>query len=260
MIPSPKRPLARLRTALGLATSLAAAAALRAQGGPPMITDDPGTPGNGNWEINTAWTLQSVPGSTLVEIPQVDANYGVGDRLQINYQSSWNVDERRGSPAADGPADSQLALKWRYYDAGDGGLQLSTYPRVLFLDPGSGADRRGVADAATSFLLPLELVKDLGPVSLDIDCGRMLSRDASLRGWMGGVCLGREVVKGWEVDAEVHVNASDGFQGSEVILNAGTRIDLTKRTTLLLAVGRDTRSSLGPETTLLTYLGLQVRL
>ena len=24
------------------------------QGGPPMITDDPGTPGNGKWEINLA--------------------------------------------------------------------------------------------------------------------------------------------------------------------------------------------------------------
>jgi hypothetical protein len=25
-----------------------------AQGGPPMITDDPGTPGNGKWENNFA--------------------------------------------------------------------------------------------------------------------------------------------------------------------------------------------------------------
>ena len=27
---------------------------LFAQGGPPLVTDDPGTPGNGNWEINAA--------------------------------------------------------------------------------------------------------------------------------------------------------------------------------------------------------------
>ncbi|MFT3792165.1 MAG: hypothetical protein QM741_14065 [Rudaea sp.] len=25
-----------------------------AQGGPPLVTDDPGTPGNGKWEINLA--------------------------------------------------------------------------------------------------------------------------------------------------------------------------------------------------------------
>jgi hypothetical protein len=28
--------------------------AVRAQGGPPYITDDPDTPGAHNWEINTA--------------------------------------------------------------------------------------------------------------------------------------------------------------------------------------------------------------
>ncbi len=28
-----------------------------AQGGPPLITDDPGTPRDSNWEINVAFTL-----------------------------------------------------------------------------------------------------------------------------------------------------------------------------------------------------------
>jgi hypothetical protein len=28
-----------------------------AQGGPPMVTDDPGTPGDGHWEINIASLL-----------------------------------------------------------------------------------------------------------------------------------------------------------------------------------------------------------
>jgi len=29
-----------------------------AQGGPPMLTDDPGTPGSGAWEINFAYVVQ----------------------------------------------------------------------------------------------------------------------------------------------------------------------------------------------------------
>ena len=28
---------------------------LHAQGGPPFITDDPGTPGNQHWEVNLGW-------------------------------------------------------------------------------------------------------------------------------------------------------------------------------------------------------------
>jgi hypothetical protein len=225
-----------------------------------MITDDPGTPGNGNWEFNIAWTDMRVPGSTLVELPQLDANYGLGDRIQLNYQSSWNISRSSGGPAEDGLAQTQLAVKWRYYDAGDGHLQLSTFPRVSFLNPGSDSDRRGLTDPEASLLVPLELAKDLGPVTLDVDIGRTFSREASLRGWSGGVCLGRQVTKAWELDAEVHAAASDGLRGSEVVLNAGSRIDLSKHATLLIAVGRDARDSLGPSVSLLTYLGIQIRL
>jgi len=32
--------------------------AVLAQGGPPLITDDPGTPGDGKWEINLALTAE----------------------------------------------------------------------------------------------------------------------------------------------------------------------------------------------------------
>jgi hypothetical protein len=56
-----------------------------------MITDDPGTPGDGHWEINTPGPTSGRPGSTLLGLPLLDANYGVGDRIQLNYQGSWNI-------------------------------------------------------------------------------------------------------------------------------------------------------------------------
>ena len=34
------------------------------QGGPPMITDDPGTPGNGKWENNFAIIFEHRPDET----------------------------------------------------------------------------------------------------------------------------------------------------------------------------------------------------
>jgi hypothetical protein len=40
----------------------------------------------------------------------------------------------------------------------------------------------------------------------------------------------------------------------------GTRYDLSKHTTLLLAAGRDVHDALGARTSLLTYIGLQLRL
>ena len=43
-----------MQLALALVVTISFATALHAQGGPPMITDDPGTPGPGRWEINIA--------------------------------------------------------------------------------------------------------------------------------------------------------------------------------------------------------------
>jgi hypothetical protein len=225
-----------------------------------MITDDPGTPGNGHWEINTAWTDQRSPGSTLVGLPLLDANYGVGPTLQLNYQASWNTLRNAGAPSESGMSDSQLAVKWRFYDAGEEGLQVSMYPRVSFLNPGSDSDRRGAADADSALLIPFEVRRDFGAVSVNVDFGHTFSDDRSLRGWMGGVCLGHNLSKGWELDVELHGNASDGLNRDELTVNLGTRIDFSPNATLLLAIGRDTQNSLGPEVSLLTYVGLQLRL
>jgi hypothetical protein len=50
-----------------------------AQGGPPMIGDDPGTPGNGKWEIDVASPFVQTDQSVSFNIPYIDANYGLGD-------------------------------------------------------------------------------------------------------------------------------------------------------------------------------------
>ena len=39
---------------------LAMSHSVAAQGGPPLLTDDPDTPGNRHWEINTAYTVERV--------------------------------------------------------------------------------------------------------------------------------------------------------------------------------------------------------
>jgi hypothetical protein len=231
----------------------------RAQGGPPMMTDDPGTPGNGHVEINLAWTDQRTPGSTLVGLPLLDANYGVGDRIQLNYQASWNILEDAGSPEQSGMSDSQLAVKWRFYDAGETGLQVSTFPRVTFVNPGSHSDRRGTADPNGSFLLPFELRRDLGLLSVNVDVGHSFSGSADNRGWMGGLCLGRQLTKAWEIDAEVHLDGSDHLDRGEAVLNVGSRVALSENATLLLALGRDIHDTLGPRASLLTFVGVQLR-
>jgi len=62
---------------------------LFAQGGPPYYTNDPGTPGNMNWEINFGYMPFLYNGQSLTHTPDVDINFGVGDRIQLTYESAW---------------------------------------------------------------------------------------------------------------------------------------------------------------------------
>jgi len=241
---------------LGLAT----AGRLLAQGGPPMITDDPGTPGDKHWEINIAWVDQHTEdGQSLHFVPLIDANYGWGDRIQLNYQASWNI-LKTDEGTINGASDTQLAVKWRYYDAGEHGLQLSIYPRVFFLNPQSDSGRRGLTDSHYIYFFPFEVQKDFDWFNVNIDFGHQFSTYLPDRLWEGGICIGREVMKGWEIDAEIRENVDDALHHTETIVNFGTRYDLSEHATIILAIGRDTQNHLGPTVSLLSYVGIQFRL
>ena len=63
-----------------------------------MITDDPGTPGNGHWENNIAVIFEHRPDETSWDSPLIDLNYGVGEHIQLTLQG--------------GPALSQAQRAW----------------------------------------------------------------------------------------------------------------------------------------------------
>jgi hypothetical protein len=75
------------KAALLLGLWLAASALAAAQGGPPLRTDDPGTPGNENWEVNVGVTTELRSTQREFEAPNLDINYGLGDRIQLKYEA-----------------------------------------------------------------------------------------------------------------------------------------------------------------------------
>src|SRR5207248_738988 len=69
------RLLPRARTRLlagGMAVCLLHSTRAFAQGGPPLITDDPDTPGPGYWEINVAAERDSQGTERRSETPRLD--------------------------------------------------------------------------------------------------------------------------------------------------------------------------------------------
>ena len=93
-----------------------AARSLSAQGGPPMITDDPGTPGNGHWENNLAIAFEHRPNEWSIDAPGIDLNYGLGDHIQLTLQTRSAILKRSDHGAVAGMGGTEAAVKWRFLD------------------------------------------------------------------------------------------------------------------------------------------------
>jgi hypothetical protein len=234
-------------------------ASAHASGGPPMITDDPGTPGDGHWEINVAELSNNGGGVTTYQLPLVDANYGVGDRLQLKFEMPWLLQEEANGASRDGAGDGLAGVKWRFYDDGESGWQISTYPQVEFGAPFSNSTHNGLVDSGTSYLLPLEFVHGFDGFDINVEAGRWFRPDSQSDTWIAGFVLTHEVRKGFELLAELHDEAAVHQSQDELILNFGARWDFSEHYTLLMSAGRDLHNTLSETNTLLTYLGLQMR-
>ncbi len=136
--------------------------------GPPLLTDDPDTPGDKHWEINTAFTLDKRNSSTTMETPILDLNYGVGDNIQLKYEVPMLVRHEQGIGTQGGLGNSLVGVKWRFLDEDKFGINMSSYPQLEFNPPTTSADR-GLVDRGANLLLPVEASKKFGPVREEPD-------------------------------------------------------------------------------------------
>lgn len=248
----------RVRSALGGLCLLAAAASLQAEGSPPLITDDPGTPGNGHWEINLGVGTEKRPGSRLSELPAIDFNYGVGDRLQLMYEVPYLRLSEDGAPTESGLGNSAFGVKWRFYDAGEKGLSVSVYPQVEFNTPGTNSDDKGLAESGTAFVLPFQFEREVGPVTLIWQVGREFRPDGDA--WFYGISAGHQFTERMEVAVELAGGGSARLDRTSLTANLGVAIDLSESTSVLFSIGRELHNHDEPRATLIGYLGVQWRL
>ncbi|MGA9304693.1 MAG: hypothetical protein WBW31_04735, partial [Candidatus Sulfotelmatobacter sp.] len=128
-------------------TVVAVAPRTAAQGGPPYYTNDPGTPGKLNWEINLGYMPFFYSNQSVSHVPDLDINFGVGDRIQLTYENAWLRVQNPSSGTRFGLGQSNPGVKWRFYDAGESGLNVSVFPQ-LFLNNPNDAVRRGITPAS----------------------------------------------------------------------------------------------------------------
>ncbi len=250
--------LPRFRSALGGLFLLAAAAGLHAEGSPPLITDDPGTPGDGHWEINLGISTEKRPGSRLSELPLLDLNYGIGDRLQLKYEVPYLRLAEDGAPTESGFGNSAFGVKWRFHDAGERGLSVSVYPQVEFNTPRTNSDDKGLVEPGTVFVLPFQFERAVGPLTLIGQVGREFRADGDA--WFYGISAGHSFTERMEVAVELAGGGSARLDRTSLTANLGVAIDLSESTSVLFSIGRELHNHDEPRATLVGYLGVQWRL
>ena len=224
------------------------------QGGPPMITDDPGTPGNGKWEINLATAFEHRPDETSWDIPAIDLNYGVGEHIQLTLQTASALLKREDHGPIGGLGGTEAAVKWRFFDEEKMGVDMSMFPRVIF-NLAQSSVRRGLAEDGTHFQVPFQIAKTFGRFHADAEFGPV-GKSVGRSEWLYGVVGGFDVAKTTMLMAELHDTSRMNFREQTLVLNFGLRHALTEHRILIFSVGHEIISPDKP-TALIGYFGTQ---
>lgn len=226
---------------------------LKAQGGPPYYTNDPGTPGSRNWEINLGYMPFLYTTQSTTHRPDVDINYGVGDRIQLTLETAWLRVRNGTQPPKYGLEQDQLGLKWRFYDHKS--FAISLFPQLSVNNPDHSV-QRGITPPGASIILPVEFTKKLGAIDVNWEAGYNavhLGPD----GWIAGLVAGKDISKKLELDAEFYQLATFDHSQNQLTVDAGARYRLHPPFILLLMAGRSVEAASKGQPYFIGYFGMQ---
>ena len=208
-----------------------------------------------NWEINLGYMPFLYDKQSITHTPDVDINFGLGDRIQLTYENAWlRVYNLPESPKY-GLGQDQLGVKWRFYDNQDSGFAISVFPQVSLNNPNHSVNR-GITPRGASLILPLEFSKKLGPIDLNWEAGYNLVHLGS-DGWLTGVVVGHEFTEKLELDAEFYSTGTFHPSTDQETLEGGLRYKIHPPFILLLMTGRSVQAARNGQPYFVGYFGMQ---
>lgn len=246
-----------LRRLLPLIVLSLAPAAMIAQGGPPLRTESPETPGNKNWEINVAYGVDRAQNEHEYEAPILDINYGLGDRIQLKYETNYVLGNEDNEPLRSGPGNSKFGIKYRFLQDEKRGLNLSTFPMLVVNNTKNSVDR-GLAEDGPMFLLPVEVSQKVGKVDLNLEAGHWFTQDKGY--WIAGLAGSIHPAKRLEVMAEVYSDGNPENDDRNNTFDFGGRIRLSRHVLLLCMAGRSFSGPNSGQSQFMGYFGMQFQL
>jgi len=225
-----------------------------AQGGPPVITDDPWTPRPSHWEMNGGWEVEKSRGSSINELPSIDLNYGWGNRIQLKLEVPYlisSVDYQAHSAIG----NFEAGVKYRFLE-NVGGFAASVYPQLVI--PRSRVSGQTVGNTTKwSVFLPVEVARSIGSFDLAAEAGWWASGDDKNTG-SAGLAVGYEVRDGLEFVAECNGEGARVLHPDEVFCGVGTRADITEHIALMGAFEPMVKNPDEDDSTYRVYFGAQV--
>lgn len=222
------------------------------QAGPPFVTDDPEPPPPGGWEINVPFILEHTPGTTEMDAPLFDLNYGLPD-IQLKLEIPIKIVNSESNGTTAGAGDLLVGVKWRFWNDDPSQFQLGTYPQLL-LPTGDRAHELGEGRAA--FVLPLLAQKSWGKWTLYGNIGYWWQTAADTRDYFyAGAVLERDITDRFTLGAELYGNSpKERAAKSTFAFNVGGKWKLSDHLNLLFSAGRD----IVGDTHAMAYVGLQL--
>src|SRR5215468_4174853 len=112
-----------------------------------MLSEDTGTQGAGNYELELGsdWSREAGDRNFLFQ-PQL--SWGFSPVLDLIVQPSW-VRDQSGTGGEQGPGDTNLDFKWRFYGRAPWSLAVRSGIVVPTAEDGLGLERRSIAPHAT---------------------------------------------------------------------------------------------------------------
>jgi hypothetical protein len=197
-------------------------------------------------------------GQSISHLPDVDINFGVGDRIQLTYENAWLRVRDSGSPAKYGLGQSNPGMKWRFYDGGEKGLSVSLFPQ-FFLNNPNDAVRRGITPASEAFEIPFEFTHKVGPVDVDLELGYEQVHKGP-NGWIGGLVIGHDFTRRLEGDVELYNTGTFSPSENQPTFDLGGRYKLHNPIILLFMAGRALEPARSDQSHFIGYFGVQVLL
>jgi hypothetical protein len=197
-------------------------------------------------------------GQSTTHMPDVDINYGVGDRIQLTYESAW-LRVRNGTNAPQyGMEQSNPGVKWRFYGSEEKGFGISVFPQAFINNP-NHAFQRGITPPGDSFLMPIEFTKKSGPVDINWEVGYSAVH-LGPAGWIAGFVVGHDMTKNLEMDAEFYSLGTFNNSRNQQTLAVGARYKLRPPFILLLMAGRSVAPAQNGQPFFVGYFGIQILL